>query len=325
MRSDKILISVCIPVYRTEKYLKECLVSVFQQDFEGFEIVLVNDASDGFDENGHGAKKIFAALKKENARNRKKQKLSPVPCTYYEHKNNLGTVETRRDLVSAASGRYIAMLDSDDLLLPGALKLLYEEAEKNSADIVHSYMQLNPASERAEKINAACSRPLLKNEILHDFLFRGHSGFLCGKLIKTELYHKAFLHIPFTKCVMADDLLIYFFIALEAEKYISVPLETYLYRMGLGVTGSSQITSLERWQHICSAANVFTVLFSEINRLPEGTLSEEELDCIRLRCCYYLKNNISQLKNCVAEPLQDEAYRMLCDYWGEAFVKEMMA
>ena len=64
-KSSSPLISVCLPVYETEPYLEACLRSVITQDFDSFEILVLNDASFGRDERGRSAKKIVRAMEKE--------------------------------------------------------------------------------------------------------------------------------------------------------------------------------------------------------------------------------------------------------------------
>ena len=324
-------ISVCIPVYNTEKYLAQCLHSVIVQDFNSFEIIIVNDASSGIDENGHSCKKIVKQIQKECKRIRKQRELSPVSITYIENHTNLQTVETRRNLVEAAQGKYITMLDSDDELLPGALTAMYSAvSDSNQADIVHGVMKLNFAKpipegykkELEHNINRQ-NNSLYDNQILDCFLKQEHSGYLCSKLISREVYLRAFSHIPFTKCVMADDYLIYFFAAFEAKSYISIKTPVYQYNLREGISSHTQITSLARWEQICSAANVFTVIFDEIPNLPLGTFTEEQQDRIRVACRHYIKNNIEQLRKSVAPELKDQAYSLLCDYWGKEFVEEM--
>ena len=330
------LVSVCIPVFQTEAYLAQCIASVIAQDFADFEIVIVNDASDGTDKNGLSCKQIVQQSKKECAKLRKQKQLPPVPFTYIENRTNLQTVETRRLLIESARGEYIAMLDSDDALLPGALDALYAATNYNkdasqSFDIVHAQMQIytqkailpSALEKRLADINAQSSAPLFEREILASFLQNEHSGYLCAKCIRRDVYLRAFGHIPFTKCVMADDLLIYFFVALEAHRYVSIPYKAYQYIIDTGISSSRCISNLTQWEKVCSAANVFTVLYDEISRLPAGTLSESQMDSIRLRCQWYLQNNLRQLKASVSPELQSSARAMLCDYWGESFVEKM--
>ena len=313
------IISVCIPVFNTEPFLAECLQSVISQNFEAFESIVVNDASPGKDQNGLSCKKIVKRAQKECKRFRREKGLSPVNITYIENQINLQTIETRRILVEAAQGLYITMLDSDDQLLSGALTALYSAAA--SSEIVHGKMSLKDATMEVG-INKQ-SPALYDNQIIDAFLKQKHSGYLCGKLISRELYLRAFSHIPFTKCVMADDYLIYFFIALEAKAYISINIPVYLYNIGLGISSNRKISSLARWEQICSAANVFTAIFDELENLPPDTLSQEQIDRIRIACRHYLKNNLGQLENAVAPELQEAAKALLCDYWGSDFVEEL--
>ena len=67
------LISVCIPLYNTEPFLAQCLRSVYTQDFESFEIIVVSDASKGKDEKGRKAKKIVKLAQKESDKYRKEK------------------------------------------------------------------------------------------------------------------------------------------------------------------------------------------------------------------------------------------------------------
>ena len=58
-------ITICIPVFQTEKYLSRCLESVFSQDYQDFEIIVVNDNSNGFDDYGNDLKKIIKSIEKK--------------------------------------------------------------------------------------------------------------------------------------------------------------------------------------------------------------------------------------------------------------------
>ena len=88
-------ISVCVPVYNTERYLEQCLRSVEEQNFAGkLEVIVVSDASPGRDEKGRTTEKIVKAFHNKNFR-------------YLENSQNLSLIETRRRLVNEAKGKYI--------------------------------------------------------------------------------------------------------------------------------------------------------------------------------------------------------------------------
>lgn len=114
------LVSIIIPVYNVEPYLRQCLDSVLAQTLRDIEIIIVDDGSpDG----------------------------SPAICDAYAaadprvrviHKANAGLGYARNSGIEVATGRYIAFLDSDDYLDPRALERLYTLADANDLDIVRA-------------------------------------------------------------------------------------------------------------------------------------------------------------------------------------------
>ena len=115
-------VSVCIPVKNTEKFLGRCLDSLASQGFDGLELVLINDQSEGRDEKGRGCKKIARSFHKS----------SKIPLVYIEHTQDVPLLETRRELVEHSHGDYILMVDSDDFLAENAVKTLYDSAQKQA-------------------------------------------------------------------------------------------------------------------------------------------------------------------------------------------------
>ncbi len=91
-------ISVCIPVFRSEKTLESCLKSVCAQKFRDFEVVIVDDASDGKDKNGKTAKKIVKDFSKQMKKN-------GVFVEFVRNSSNLGLLEARRTLVEGCVRR----------------------------------------------------------------------------------------------------------------------------------------------------------------------------------------------------------------------------
>ena len=130
-KKAKIRVSVCIPVCGTEKYLADCLESVALQDFEGVEIIVVDD---GGVWNAGRKSETAKQILKEFCKAHKKQKFL---VNFIKHEKNKGLVETRRSAVFEANGDFIIFLDSDDTLPLYAIRVLYENAEKTGADIVH--------------------------------------------------------------------------------------------------------------------------------------------------------------------------------------------
>ena len=323
------LVSVCIPVYDTEVYLAQCLYSVIEQGLADFEIVIVSDASQGRDEKGRSAKRIIRHVGKEANRYRKKRGLPPVDVRFIEHKENRGILEVRRTLVTEAKGKYIAYIDSDDDFLPGALETFYDAAVKNEADIVHATFISGHFDKEGTFIQSErekCSNIFYgiveKRTIITSWLKGELSGNLCGKLIERQLVQNAFESIPYTECNMADDLLIFFFIALNAKKYVGLDKKLYRYRINSGMSSCRIINNLQRWHLVCSSASVFAVISQWIKDNP-NYFSAEELKTIKMKTVYYLRNALQQMHETVIPELQPQAREMLCEYWGESFVNRI--
>jgi len=302
-------ISVCIPVYGTEKVLSKCLESVEMQTFiknypDSLEIIVVDDYSPE-----NSAKTIVKQFSRE----------SKLPANFIRHDYNKGLVEVRRTAVYAAKGKYIFILDSDDTLPPEALEKLYEKAEDSGADIVQGKASVGDVYE-GELYNHPD-----KNEILDGFLLQNnHAGFLWGKLFLRETYLNALNHIPPLECTMAEDFIQYIWLCYEAKKYAGISEVVYNYSTSTGISSHSVIDNLERWEKVCSVAGVFTSLYQDFEN-PEISFTEEEKDSIRKKCIYYVHNNLKQWEKVVAPDVKAEAYQMLCDYWGEALVRKISA
>lgn len=111
-------ISVIVPVYNVEKYLGQCLDSILRQDFENFEVICVDDGST--DSSGE-------ILSSYCIRDKRIKVIT---------QENRGLSAARNSGQDAARGKYICYVDSDDMLVPGALRILYRSAEENASEIV---------------------------------------------------------------------------------------------------------------------------------------------------------------------------------------------
>ncbi|MCR5401270.1 MAG: glycosyltransferase family 2 protein [Treponema sp.] len=141
-----------------------------------------------------------------------------------------------------------------------------------------------------------------------------------GKLIKRRLWLKAYESIPYTQCNVADDLLLFFFLAQEAKNYLGIQNNVYLYRVDSGMTSHRKIDTIHKWKMVCSTASVFSVLSSWAQE-DEKRLAPDELEMLKAMTRTYLLNNIKQMRDRVIPELMEEARSLLCEYWGESFVR----
>lgn len=128
-----IKVSFIVPVYDVEKYLKECVDSILAQNFDSFEIILVDD----------GSPDSCPKICDEYAKNDNRIKAI--------HKKNAGVSSARNDGIKMAQGEYICFIDSDDYIAEDYAENLYNAAEKFNADIVQG--GFTNCSENREVLN----------------------------------------------------------------------------------------------------------------------------------------------------------------------------
>ncbi|WP_088070505.1 glycosyltransferase family 2 protein [Gottfriedia luciferensis] len=111
-------ISIIVPVYKVEQYLKKCIDSILGQTFKDFELILVDD----------GSPDLCGKICDEYAELDNRVKVI--------HKENGGLSSARNAGIKIAKGKYIAFVDSDDFIHLKMYEILHNYAEKHSSDIV---------------------------------------------------------------------------------------------------------------------------------------------------------------------------------------------
>ena len=111
-------ISVIIPIYNCEKFIKECLSSLIEQTFKNFEIICINDGSTD------NTLKILKEFKELDNR------------IYVFNQNNTGPGIARNVGMNKSKGEYLIFLDSDDIFKKTMLEELYIKIKENDSDVV---------------------------------------------------------------------------------------------------------------------------------------------------------------------------------------------
>lgn len=174
---DNIKVSIIMPVYNSDEYLEETISSVLKQDFEEFELILVDDGST--DRSGIICDKY--------ASNNKVKVI---------HKINGGICSARNAGIKIANGEYIGFCDNDDLFLPGLIKDNYNLAKQYDADVVRFFrIHRIVDNGRIIKENHIINKQFLvlhREEFIqnYDYIRKSSSGIWTGlyknKIIKEE-------------------------------------------------------------------------------------------------------------------------------------------
>ena len=118
MKENKIEISIIVPIYNSEKYLKKCIDSLINQTMKNIEIILINDGSTD------NSEKIIKEYKDERIK-------------YFKNKNQ-GIGKTRNFGIKKSSGKYLMFIDSDDYISNNCCEMFYNNIINNKTDMVVS-------------------------------------------------------------------------------------------------------------------------------------------------------------------------------------------
>lgn len=328
-------LSLCIPVHNTEGFFSECLLSLQNQNLSGcslkqsdIELVIINDLSTGTDSLGRDCKKIIKDFKHQNK----------FKINYVVHYKKTSLLETRRELILESHSPYIMCVDSDDILEPDCISILYNLITSTGADIVQgnakAFTVTDGKMDFNEKLQSRVGNVFdgtLENEkIIYSWAVENKtSAFLWAKIMTRQLYINAFDQLLFSDCNIITDLPLYFFVALLAKKYVGTKENVYLYRNNSGITSTPEVKDMEQWKRICSMASGFSNLVLWINNKTEedgkSPIDEDVRNGIRMMFLKHLHTSVIQLRNYVAPEIRDEARKMLYEYWGESFVQKMEA
>lgn len=170
-------ITVVVPVYNVEDYIKKCVDSVLAQSHEDFELLLVDDGST--DESG----RICDRLAELDDRIR------------VIHQENMGLGGARNTGLEAAAGEWLLFLDSDDYLDSSALKTLLEAGEGFGAQIViYGFRSVNEEGEELGVFIDDIEKRQVFGPDKRDIILGAPSA--CNKFYKRSLFEKTGIRFP---------------------------------------------------------------------------------------------------------------------------------
>ena len=187
------MISVVVPVYKVEKYLKKCVESIINQTYKDLEIILVDDGSP--DNSG--------VICDEYAENDSRVRVI--------HKKNEGVAKAREDGIAVAKGEYICFVDSDDYIELDFCEVLLENLLKYNADWVSCDMDhIYENGDNAEHMENIESNTLIQDReiIIRDYIdSKAYPFIIWGKLFRTKnVKGYSFKNLKITEdtCFMVD-------------------------------------------------------------------------------------------------------------------------
>ena len=204
---ENIKVTVIIPVYNVEKYVKQCLESVINQTFKDIEIIVVND----------GTKDNSIKIVEEYTSDKRIKIIN---------KENGGLSSARNIGIKAAKGKYICFVDSDDFIDKSMIEELYNVIEETNSDVVENdvFLYDNKTGKIKERKNenSYCQE---KGVYLYG---------ICSSEVWNKIYKKDFLiknGIFFEEGIIHEDDLFLIKVLLLSKRISNLHKNLYYYRI----------------------------------------------------------------------------------------------
>lgn len=283
------LISVIIPVYNVEKYLKQCVDSVLAQTYQNIEIILVDDGST--DSSGQ--------ICDEYSNQHKSIKSL--------HEQNGGASSARNYGLKHAKGDYVYFLDSDDYLINNAIERMVVCAVNNQADLV--FIEAKSIDESGKEIKSNYhyhtqyipQSPYEAMQMMMDFKeFHVGSPFF---FIKRKLFIEN--NLTFTEGIMYEDMIMSYQLFSLAQRCAHVHEPIYIRRY----RPNSVMTSAKTEKNYVSAATVYREVSTFMKTLPDDKQSPKHV----IRCAYNVLNIYRQMPTDVQKKYKEDYKNIIQD------------
>ena len=206
--SEKPIISVIVPVYNIELYLKKCVVSILEQAYGNLEIILIDDGSTD------NSSCLCDLLAKNDSR------ITVI------HQKNRGLSAARNTGIEHAHGSYIAFIDGDDYISPFMIEKLYNRIRMDCSDI--AVCGFKRVSESYQELDCVSIPDLLisgQDAVrMHYQETKGIMQIVCNKLYKISLFDT--VRFPVGK-IHEDDFT--FYRILDISKRVSILSDALYY------------------------------------------------------------------------------------------------
>ena len=280
----KVDLSIIVPVYNVEKYLKQCLNSLICQTLDNYEIIIINDGSTD------NSKDIINQYCRSN------YNIKVI------NQKNSGLSVARNRGISEASGEYIAFIDSDDYICNDMMESMLNQAKLNNLDlVVCNYERVYDNSEKNEVVYSHLEEGVVYagKELLKKFLVNKITPNACDKIYKKSIFTKN--NIMFPTGYYHEDLLTMYNILSNINAAAYINRDYYKYRCRENsITTSLSIKNITDMEYIIDEINsMFNNSYKSQNELQKYIRAFNVINfniCVYMSCKIKDKNSNDILK-----------------------------
>lgn len=208
-------VTIGIPVYKSERYVRRALESALSQSYSSIEYLIVDDGGDD------GSMEVVRDLQKTHRRGK--------DIRVIRHQENEGVSASRNQIIDEAQGDYLYFMDADDLIAENTITILIDNIRHYDAEIAFgSYERIDISGKR--DVYRYPSIQFLGKDQLADFAYRKYAGIqasACNYLVKISLLRDNKLRFIDTN--YWEDLVFTFDLVTYISRGVLLPDITYTY------------------------------------------------------------------------------------------------
>lgn len=258
-------VSIIVPIYNAETFLRRCVESVLNQEYTDFELLLADDGSR--DDSGAICDEYAAADNRVRV----------------FHKENSGVSDARNLCLDKARGRYLQFLDADDWITSNATKLLVRAMEEHQCDMVISDFYRVVGERVSPKGDIDETRVLSREEYAAHMMENPadyYYGVLWNKLYRREIVERHHLRMD-PAINWCEDFMFNLEYIRRAETFVALQVPIYYYVKTKGSLCTQGIS-------ISKTVQMKLTAFEYYNQFYKAVLDEEEYEKQRLKIYRFL-------------------------------------
>lgn len=219
-------VSIIVPIYNVEKYLRRCIDSILSQTFISFELLLIDD----------GSTDASGAICDEYALMDRR--------IHVTHQINRGVSAARNVGLDKSVGKYVCFVDSDDWVTSDYLATLMEQVQGFDVLFFGFFLRYNDESSMSLSLREQCAVNEIEKEQLLLFLCKNDTGYnvlgyTCDKIFRRDLIEKYNLRFDENICLGEDEIFALAY-CLKAQSLKVIPDVLYNYSQRAGGLASQK-------------------------------------------------------------------------------------
>lgn len=266
MEYNEPLVSIIVPVYNAEQYLERCINSILHQEYQNYELLLIDDGSTD------ASSTMCDAYAKKDSR------------IQVFHQKNSGVSASRNYALDICQGKYIQFLDSDDWITSDSTKLFVRCAEKHNCDLVIADFY-RVVGERLSQMGDIEEEALLSRQQFASYMMENPADFYYG-VLWNKFYRKSIIekvHLRMDPDISwCEDFLFNLEYIRQADTFYALQAPVYYYFKRKGSLVGQNGTSIN------ATIKMKLNVFDYYNQFYKDIYKEEDYDGIRLQVYRFL-------------------------------------